>query len=453
VISTLLALAPSAPAQMSLTTAVDLALRSNPRVKGAQADIARARAQLDQTHDVYVPAITAGAGIGQAYGYLPYPPTLFTITAGSLVYNVSQHDYIRSARSGMNAAALALQDVREAVAEDTALAFLALDHDQQRAQVRRQQADYAKALVTIVQERVDAGQDSQIELTQAKLTAANMRLAILQDQDNTATDRDHLARLIGIPPAALTTDNNFPANPVPADSTPAPTANGYANVAVASAFANAEAKEFQARGDARFRFWPRINLFSQYNRYATFTNSFATLQKIDSIGGKTLLASDEGAFGVQINLPILDKLTSAKARETAAEAARARHDAENAQIDALDGQSRLRHTLDELQAQAEVAGLQQQYAQEQLEITRLQMQSSNSNGPQMTPKDEQNARIAERDKYLAVVDAGFSLHQAEIQLLRLTGDLETWLKSAASSQTPASSAPQNNLPPAPMPQP
>src|ERR1035441_5412083 len=47
------------------------------------------------------------------------------------------------------------------------------------------------------------------------------------------------------------------------------------------------------------------------------------------------------------------------------------------------------------------------------------------NGPQMTPKDEQNARIAERDKYLAVLDAAFQLHQAGIRLLRQSGDLET----------------------------
>ena len=40
----------------------------------------------------------------------------------------------------------------------------------------------------------------------------------------------------------------------------------------------------------------------------------------------------------------------------------------------------------------------------------------------MTPKDEQKARIGERDKYLGVIDAGYQLHQAEIQLLRQTGE-------------------------------
>jgi outer membrane protein TolC len=456
-ITVMLCFVSSARAQMSLSTAVDLALRSNPKVRGAQADVVRAAAQVSQTHDVYVPAITAGAGLGQAYGYLPNPPTLFTINGGSLVFSASQRSYIRSAQAGLNAAQLALRDVREAVAEDTALTFLALDHDQQREAILRQQLGYANTLGTIVQERVDAGQDTQIDLTQAKLTAAQLRLAVLHAEGDTATDREHLARLVGLPSATLTADDNFPTSPVglgePSDAAP----NGYANAAVASAFANADAKRLQARGDARFHFWPQINLVAQYNRYATFTNSFATLQKIDSINGTTILASDEGAFGVQISLPLLDKYRSAKARESAAEASRALFDAQGAQIDALNGQTRLRHSILELQAQAEVAALQQQLAQQQLDIIRLQTQSASPEGPQMTPKDEQNARIAERDKYLAVIDDSFQLHQAEIQLLRESGELESWLNSSVSRQAPAAgspaSTPQNSLPRAPSPQP
>jgi hypothetical protein len=129
----------------------------------------------------------------------------------------------------------------------------------------------------------------------------------------------------------------------------------------------------------------------------------------------------------------VDKLKQAKGRETAADASHALHEAQNAQITALDGQSRLRHSITELEAQGEVAALQQQVAQQQLDILRLQLQAGNPDGPQMTPKDEQNALIAERDKYLGVLDATFQLRQAEIRLIRQMGELETWLKSSASA--------------------
>jgi outer membrane protein TolC len=442
-----------ARAQVSLTTAVDLALHSNPRVQGAQADVAKARAQLSEMHDVYIPAINAGAGLGQAYGYLPSPPTLFTVNAGSLVYSASQASYIRSARAGLNAAQLALEDMRETVALDTALAFVAVGHDQQREQVLRQQAGFADNLVTIVQERVDAGQDTQIGLTQARLTAAQLRLSTLRAEDDTANDREHLARLMGIPADALSVDDNFPATPVPLEAPSAP-AQGYANPAVASAFANYEAKQQQAKGDARFRFWPQINSVIQYNRYATFTNSFATLEKFSNNATGAHIGADEAAFGVQITLPFFDAARTARARETAADAAKALHTAQNAQLDALDGQTRARHSIAELQQQAEVAALAQQLAQQQLDVLLVQLQSGTGdpNSPAMTPKDEQKARIDERNKYLDVVDASFQLRQAEMQLLRQTGKLLDWLNSAATAHPAASTSALRGLPSSPTPQ-
>jgi outer membrane protein TolC len=404
---------PAAGAQISLSAAVDLAIKSNPRVLSAQAEVMRAQASLSETHDVYIPAVNAGAGLGQGYGYLPNPPTLFTVTAGSLVYNASQSFYVRSARAGLNSAQLALQDVRETVAQDTALAFVLMNHDRERQGVIEQEADDANKLVTIVEDRVNAGQDTQIDLTQAKLTAAQFHLAELRAQDDTAVDTEHLARLIGLPAGSLEIENSFPQTPMPAERSGE--TQQYANLGIASAFANAAAKLQQAEGDSKFRFRPQVNLFVQYNRYATFTNSFKTLQQF----------SQNGA-------PI------------GADASKALHDAQNLELDALDGKSRTRRSIEELRAQGEVAGLQQQLAQQQLDVLHLELQNGtgNPNGPQMTPKDEQNARISEREKYLSVVDARFQLQQAEIQLLRQNGELQTWLKSAGQSGLPATPTPQ-----------
>jgi outer membrane protein TolC len=437
-----------AEAQISLAKAVDLALGSNPRVQGAQSDVEKARAQLSEAHDAYIPSVNAGMNLGQSYGYSSNPPTLFTVTGGSLVYSPSQISYIRSAKAGINAAQLALDDIREAVAEDTALAFLALDHDQQREQVVGQQAGFAKALVGIVQERIDAGQDAPIELTQAKLSAAQLRLASLHAADETALDRERLAHLIGQPADGLRIDVELPASLALLDSATNAAAEigplPYANAGVASAFASAEAKQQVARADAHFRFRPQINLFAQYNFYATWSNSFAQLQKVyqANTGQTSTLGFSEGAFGVQIIVPIFDRGHSSKARESAADAAHAFHLAQSAQIDTLDGQSSLRHSITELQAQTDVATLQQQLAQQQLDILQQQLKTGNPDGPQMTPKDEQNARINERGKFLAVLDANYQLRTTEIHLLRQTGELLSWLKSATTAQIPAAPTPQ-----------
>ena len=435
--------APSARAQISLAKAVDLALGSNPRVQGAKADVDKARAQLSEARDAYIPSVSAGMNLGDSWGYSSNPPTLFTVTGGSLVYNPSQLSYLRSAKAGVSAAQLALNDIREAVAEDTALAFLALDHDQQREQIVGQQAGFAKALVAIVQNRLDAGQDTAIELTQAKLTAAQLHLTVLHAADETSLDREHLAHLIGQPTEALSFDGDLSASLALLDrAMNASAAVGpqlYANAGVESAFANAEVKQQVARGDEHYRFRPQINLFAQYNFYATWSSSYAQLQKVyqANTGQTSTLGFSEGAFGVQIIVPIFDRGHTAKARESAADAAHAFHLAQSAQIEALDGQSRLSHSIGELQAQADVATLQQQLSQQQLDILQQQLKTGNPDGPQMTPKDEQKARIGERDKFLAVLDADYQLRTAEIHLLRQTGELLKWLKSATAALIPA----------------
>ncbi|PNA52110.1 hypothetical protein C1Y14_34230, partial [Pseudomonas sp. MPR-R5B] len=56
-----------------------------------------------------------------------------------------------------------------------------------------------------MQQRLDAGQDSKMELTRSKLTAANLRLRQIQLEDDASNQRDHLARLTGLPADGLAT--------------------------------------------------------------------------------------------------------------------------------------------------------------------------------------------------------------------------------------------------------
>ena len=419
-----LAAAPLAHAQISLSTVVDLAIKNSPRVKTAQSDVAKANAALSEAKDVFIPSLVAGAGLGQSYGYSFNPPTLFTFNGQSLVYNGSQFDYIRSGRAGVIAAQQALQDTREAVAEDAALTFAALDYDQQRETVLQQQTGFAAHLVSIVQDRLDAGRDTPIDLTTAQLTAAQLRLAYLRAGNQTAIDRDHLARLLGMPLSAIRVEGGFPAPPQ--DDQPASAPDTYINSGVASAYSNARAKQEIAWGDARSVHRPQLAFVVQYNRYATFTNSFKNLESTNKIG------ANEGVFGVQITLPIYDRQRRDKSRESAADAEHAIHEAEYAQFRALDGRSRLRHSIAELQARTEVATLEQRLAQQQLDVLTVQLANASTGpGPQMTPKDEQTSRIAERDKYLALLEAGYQLRQAQINLLRQSDQLEAWLRTAA----------------------
>src|SRR5229473_3582205 len=346
-------------AQISFATAVALALKSNPKVLTAQADVDKALAALQQLRDAYIPNIVGGSGVGPpSYGYPLGQPSIFNITSQSLVFSYSQCDYLRAAQAALDATRLNLKDIREGVAEDTAVTYLALDRDMQRQAALQEQQGFSDRLVSIVQERLDAGQDTPIDLTTCRLTAAQIRLARLRAEDETATDQAHLARLIGLPAQALgTTSSSVPDFPATssdlADTTP------LTSPAVESAYAIARSKLQTAFGDARYLWRPQVYFEGQYSRFAKYTNIqdyYLAFQQ------------NNAAVGVQITIPLYDMAHRAKAREAAADAARAQHEADSIRDQFFDSRLRARNTAAELSTRAEIGTLDQQLAQQQLGV-------------------------------------------------------------------------------------
>lgn len=414
-----------AAAQISFTTAIDLALKNSPKVLMAEAAAAKAQAALEGARDVYIPSLTGGSGLGYSYGFPVGQPSIFNFTSQSLLFNFSQRDYVRAARAALDAANLALKDAREAVAEDTAITYIALDRDTGRQAALTDQGQFAGRLVNIVQERLGAGQDTEIGMTTARLTAARIRLAGLRASDDTAADQEHLAHLVGLPVKDLSiVSSSIPAIAAPSSDPAA--ATPASSPAVDAAYATAHAKSLIAFGDSRYLWRPQIFFAAQYNRFTKYNNYDLYYKNFQH---------NNAGIGVQIDLPIFDASRRARARESAAEAVRAQHEADLARDQFLEGRQKLEHSTDELAAQAEVASLDQQLAQQQLDALLVQLKSGTGNpsGPQMSPMDEQLSRIAERGKFLAVLDAKFQMRQAEINLMRQTGELENWLKSVAQT--------------------
>jgi outer membrane protein TolC len=413
---------PPSCAQISFSSAIDLALKTSPRVLVAKADVDKALATLQQLRDAYIPSVVGGSGIGPpSYGFPLGQPSIFNITAQSLVFSYSQRDYIRAARASLDAANLNLKDIREAVAEDAAVTYLALDRDMQRQAALQEQQGFADRLVGIVQERLDAGQETAIDLTSSRLTAAQIRLARLRAEDETAADRAHLARLIGLPAQALgTTSDSVPA--FPTISFDLATSGTITSPAVESAYAIARSKRETAFGEARYLWRPQIAFEGQYSRFAKYTNIQDYYFRFQQ---------NNAAVGVQINIPLYDVGHRAKEREAAADASHAQHEADVLRDQFFDSRLRASHTAAELSTRAEIANLDQQLSRQQLDVLLVQLQSGTGNlsGPQMSPKEEQTARIAEREKFVAVLNTRFEAQQATIGLLRTAGELESWIAS------------------------
>jgi outer membrane protein TolC len=429
-----LAFAGAASAQMTLSTAVDFATKNDPRVRMAQADLDRARSGLAQTKDAYIPSVSANGGFGSSTGVPLSLPVVFSISSQSLLFNFSQHDNLRAAAFAVHSAELALKEAQAKVAEDVVTTYIDLDNASRRQAVVKEQYGYATRLRQIVSDRFDAGQDTKLDTHNANLTADRINLNALEILADTITEEDHLARLVGLPGTVLhTVHESIPVMPDPQSFSD----SSFISFGVRSAFADAHSKQEMAFGEARYRWRPQIGFGANYSRVSTAHTNYSLYYPgfLESNGVKH--SDNSLSVGLSITIPLFDKLHDDKAKGAAADAAHARAEAVDSRNQFLEGRVKLENNAALLSARVRLSGDEKDLAEDQLEATLAQLSADNgaSAGPQMTPKDEQNARIQLSAKKLDALSAELSLEQAEINLLRQTNGLSDWLQQAPKAPT------------------
>ena len=409
------------PAQVSLATVVDLAERNSSAVKLADADLQKANAALAATENAYIPNLGIGSTVGYSHGFPTGQPSVGSVSMQSLVFSYSQRQYTKAARAGVDAANLSLNDAREQVALDASTTYIELDTVNTELEAARQQESFANSLVQIEQQRAEAGVDSSMDLLQGRLTAAQIKLKRLHLETRAATLTKQIAVLTGMPVGTITPDHaSIPEIPAVTGNEPVRTLLG-----VKSAGALALSKQFQARGDDLQWHRPQISFGAVYNYDSNELNSYSTYYNN--------FTPNNISFGLQIQIPFFDFGVRAKAKESAADALRATVEAEQAQRQNDVQIAELTGSLRELDAQAEVASLKQQIADDQLKSVLAQLELGNGSGigpgstPQLSPKAEELARIDERQKYQDARDAEFDLARTRLSLLRALGHMEDWL--------------------------
>ena len=146
-------------AQVSLATVVDLAQRNSSSVKLAQSDVQKAALSLTETKDAFIPSLIFGSGLPAfpEVGFTGNLPSIWNVNIQSMVFSMPQFRYIQAARRGMQAAQLSLKDAQEQVALDAATTYIELDTVATELDAAQQQEDDANRLVTIEQQRTEAG--------------------------------------------------------------------------------------------------------------------------------------------------------------------------------------------------------------------------------------------------------------------------------------------------------
>jgi len=418
-------------AQVSLTTVVDLAQRNSSAVKLAAADVRKAEATLSESKDVIIPSVLFGTGLPvfPEVGFTGTPPSIWSATVQSLIFGIPQKHYINAAHYGLRAATESLHNAQEQVALDASLAYIELDTVNQEIDAAQQEQNDAGRLVAIEQERAEAGVDPLSDLLQARLTAAQIKLKFLQLKARAQTLAAQLASLTGLPASTILPDHStIPEIPkVSGDVSP------HILPGIQSAQFLARSKLQVAKGDEQINYLPQLSFLLQYNRNTNLLND------VSSYFARPIPPNNLSS-GIAIQLPIFDMWHHAKARESAADALRARVEAEEAQHKNDVQIASLSGSLQELDTQAEIAGLKQQIAQEQLKTVQTQLQSGNGAGSapgapqQLSPKSEQLAQIDERQKYEDSLEAELQLSQTRLRLLRALGHIGDWLNELRAKQ-------------------
>jgi outer membrane protein TolC len=418
----LLLLPAASPAQISLSTAVDLAEKSSPGVRTAVAKVQQAVAAVQETKDAYIPSFQIGTSPGYAYGFPLGYPALFSASSQSLALSFSQPDYLRSARQALNAANLNLKDAQQQVALDVSLDYVELDHDLAEIVALDEEKSFAGSLVSIEHDRVQAGVDPRVSDLQVELTAAQIDEKRIHLQNDADEMRQKLAHLTGLPTDGLVTaSNSIPAAPSFGANTPQGTSDN--SPGVSAAYANAKSKFYQAFGESRENYRPTVAFGAQYSLFSTIENYNQYFKNFQY---------NNAAIGVQVTFPLFDASKRAKARESAAEAAVALATADQSR-DTVSEQTLLaRRTLLELAAEQRVAQLQSELAQEQLKTIDAELTTGpgSATAQPVSPIAAQKAHIDERQKYEDLLDTNFSLMKVELNLLRMTGQIDDWVRSS-----------------------
>ncbi len=398
-----------------------MAVRNSPRVKAAQNDLAKAQAGVSVARDMYIPSVNVGGGAGYSYGIMLTVPTIFTVNAQSLVFSMQQRQYVRAAHSDVRAAQLALDEVKQQVEEDAAITYLSLDTAQQTAQALDEQYGVAMKLAGIMQDRLRANLESELEVRKYQRGALQIKLGKMQAEDNADDLRAHLADLTGIAPDEL----KLAAASIPSIS--AASANG-AGSSIASpdtpgieaAAASDTAKELRAKADREYTWRPQVSFGANYGRVSPIENvgQYYNLNGIYNVY----------SVGVAVQFPLVDLVRRAAAKESRLDTERSRMDLDILRSDEMAGRRKLQRSLPELTTKAELADVNYEIAQDELGGVEAQSQHA-TGGPMVTPKEVENAHIEERQKYVEMLDAKLQARKAQITWMRLTGSLDAWLAS------------------------
>jgi outer membrane protein TolC len=405
---------------VTLHHAVELALNHATGAGIAAADKQHASASYRELRNSYIPQLNAGAGLGWSDGF-PLSlegsaPSLFNVNAQSALINPALKDFIRAAQADVTVSNLHIKDQRNQIIQDTVLSYAELAKWEQRLSRLREVQVAEEQMEAAVAQRVKEGIDSEVDSTKARLSVARVRLRLAEAVGAADVLREHLSGLTGLPVASIEIDpDSVPALPVVKQEEDLPAKTTEANPAVEAAVEHARAQYLRVKAEHK-SLWPSVDFAAQYANLADYNNYEAYYKHFQP---------NNATVGVSIHFPFLNLAQHSRVQEAESEAFKAKKQAEAAHNQVSEQTLRLERSVTQMQAARDVAELEYEIAQKNIEAIKTRMDSSTTN-----LHDLDTAQTQASERLITLQDVSFELEKDQVALLRATGDLESWAMGA-----------------------
>jgi outer membrane protein TolC len=409
---------------LTFRRAVELAIARANTEDVSVSDQARAQAAYNEARSAYLPHLAAGSGLGWTYGY-PLTleggaPSIVNLNYQSTVFNLQQRALTRAAQETLGAQRWSTENARRDIALETTVTYVQLNSLNNRLKLLQEQLQTASHLVQVTSARVKEGVEAQVELTRAQLTEAQTRMAIADADGGSNVLRLRLAQLTGLAAASIElVPESIPEIPQPdpsADLVSQALANSPA-VKAAQQQLKAQQSRAEAAHNARY---PSVDLAGQYGVFSRINNYDQFFSKFQR---------NNATVGLSIRFPFLDSTQKADAQAADADTLKARQQLEQVQNQISTETLQLAQAAERLTIAEQVAQLEYQLAQSNVDATqqRIQTQAPPAPGARPpSPRDLELARIEASQRDVSTVDTSFELQRARLQLLRATGKLQDW---------------------------
>jgi outer membrane protein TolC len=404
---------------LTLQRAVSLALKHSPHALASSADVQRAFASYREVRTAYLPQVAVGSGLGYSYGF-PLTlegsaPSIINLNAQSTIYNPAQQQFQNAARTEWHASEFQDKDQRNAVIEDVSLSYAELAKWTTRLSRLQEDEAAAQQMESAVEKRVQEGIDSAVDLTKAKLATARVLLHIAEAKGSADVLRKHLSNLTGLTMSEIEVEpESIPAMPETNSKDDLSAKVLSTSPVVKFADQHAIAQALKATGEHR-ALLPSFDFAAQYARLAAYNNYdqyFVTFKP------------NNATIGVNIKFPFFSAPQHARARAADADALKAKQQAEETRNQVSEQTLKLQKAVEQLAAAREVAQLEYQLAESGLEAARTRNDSGSG-----TLHELADARNQANERFLMFQDTDFEYERAQVNLMRVTGDLEKWATS------------------------